>query len=59
MRVVRRQWSVISFHVVLYAILSTISMSAEAQQPKKIPRIGYLASNTSYTEAFLQGAGPR
>ena len=45
----------ISFHVVLYAILFTISLSAEAQQPKKIPRIGYLASNTSYTEAFLQG----
>ena len=36
--------------------MALVSISAgEAQQPKKIPRIGYLASNTSYTEAFLQG----
>jgi putative tryptophan/tyrosine transport system substrate-binding protein len=27
---------------------------ADAQQPTKVPRIGYLATNSSYTEAFVQ-----
>jgi putative ABC transport system substrate-binding protein len=40
-------------------ILTTIHL-ADAQQPKKVPRIGYLTSNTSYAElprldAFRQG----
>ena len=46
-------WPVIS--LVLCSMLFPLCCPAEAQQPRRIPRIGYLASNTSYTEAFLQG----
>ena len=41
--------SVIAYMLIMAAVV------AEAQQLTKIPRIGYLASNTSYTEAFLRG----
>jgi putative tryptophan/tyrosine transport system substrate-binding protein len=27
---------------------------ADAQQPTRVPRIGYLATNSSFTEAFVQ-----
>jgi putative ABC transport system substrate-binding protein len=44
----------------LSAVLFALSMSADAQQPTKIPRIGYLAAvalsaNSARTEAFRQG----
>src|SRR5262249_8305195 len=44
----------------LCAILFAISLSAEAQQPNKVPRIGYLtvaplSSNVGRVEAFRQG----
>ncbi|MGH7771671.1 MAG: ABC transporter substrate-binding protein [Candidatus Binatia bacterium] len=43
----------------LAAMLFALSFPAEAQQPKKVPRIGYLASSlsaiASRTEAFRQG----
>jgi putative ABC transport system substrate-binding protein len=42
MRVVSRQWSVVS--VALSAMLFALCMSAEAQQPAKVPRIGYLSA---------------
>ena len=46
--------------VALCAILFALSLSAEAQQPKKIPRIGYLQAPPSSavaprTDAFRQG----
>jgi putative tryptophan/tyrosine transport system substrate-binding protein len=42
------------------AVVAALSISAEAQQPKKVPRIGYLAaaflsSIAARTEAFRQG----
>jgi len=47
-------------HLALYALLFTLCVSAEAQQPAKIPRIGYLAlntltANTYRIDAFRQG----
>ena len=39
----------------LCALLLVLSPFVEAQEAKKIPRIGYLATNASFTEAFLQG----
>src|SRR5262249_19656045 len=41
----------------LCAMLFALCMSAEAQQPKKVPRIGYLATSatSARTEAFRQG----
>ena len=43
----------------LSAILLALCFSAEAQQPKKVPRIGYLtpstSANRSLAEAFRQG----
>jgi putative tryptophan/tyrosine transport system substrate-binding protein len=46
--------------VTLCAILLTLSLSAEAQEPAKVPRIGYLtaaspSANAARTEAFRQG----
>ena len=38
----------------LGALLLGLSSSVEAQDAKKIPRIGYLVTNASTTEAFLQ-----
>jgi putative ABC transport system substrate-binding protein len=42
---------------VLCAMLFALCQSAQAQQPKKVPRIGYLGSNSvsARTEAFRQG----
>jgi len=44
----------------LGAMLFALCVSAQAQQPKKVPRIGYLSSgspstNLGYLQAFLQG----
>jgi len=44
----------------LGAMLFALGVSAQAQQPKKVPRIGYLSSgspstNLGYLQAFLQG----
>ena len=41
----------------LSAVLFALSVSASAQQPKKIPRIGFLAANPSASrqEAFREG----
>src|SRR5215468_2664337 len=48
-----------SIGVALCALLLTLSFHVEAQQPKKIPRIGYLSytlpTNNYLTEAFRQG----
>ena len=42
--------------LVLSALLFALSYSASAQQPKKVPRIGYLTSvGSAPNEAFLQG----
>ena len=46
--------------VVLCTMLFALSLSAEAQQPTKIPRIGYLgavslSTNSARTDAFRQG----
>src|SRR6266496_1241532 len=48
------------FCVALCAMLFTLYSSAEAQQPKKVPRIGYptvasLSSNVARVDAFRQG----
>jgi putative ABC transport system substrate-binding protein len=59
---VRTHWSLVNNSVcfALCASLLALSHSAEAQQPKKIPRIGYLFANFPTTsparrEAFRQG----
>jgi putative ABC transport system substrate-binding protein len=46
--------------IALCTMLFALSLSAEAQQPKKIPRIGFLvasalSANSARTEAFRQG----
>src|SRR5262245_11442955 len=47
------------FHFTLVAMLFALCVSAEAQQPTKVPRIGYLApsiaADGSQFEAFRQG----
>jgi putative ABC transport system substrate-binding protein len=58
--VVRGQWSVLSkslFCFALSVLLVALCFSAGAQQPKKIPRIGYLGSVSSSPriETFRQG----
>jgi putative tryptophan/tyrosine transport system substrate-binding protein len=63
MRVVNNQWSVVSksvFRIELCALLFALSFSAEAQQPGKIPRLGFLIATSPATEksrldSFLQG----
>ena len=60
MRIFSSRWAVITQILVLCATLSTLSISAEAQQPKTIPHVGYLtisslSSNASRNEAFRQG----
>ena len=47
-------------HLTLCAMLFALGYSASAQQPKKVPRIGYLGANFPSTnpariEAFRQG----
>jgi putative tryptophan/tyrosine transport system substrate-binding protein len=52
----KRQHSMLALSLV--ALLFALSPSADAQQPKKIPRIGYLAPSSGPSaneEAFLQG----
>ena len=58
MKVVSRQWSVVG--LILSAMLFGLSVSAQAQQPKKIPHVGYLtisslSSNAARNEAFRRG----
>ena len=58
MTVVRSQWSVIGISVVYLAIgalLSGLCIPAEAQQPGKIPHIGFLSLSGANQEAFRQG----
>jgi putative ABC transport system substrate-binding protein len=63
MRVVNSQWSVVSrsvFRIALGTMLYGLCVSAEAQQPKKVPRIGWLTGGFLSTfphrqEAFRQG----
>ena len=63
MKVVSTQWSVVSkglFLVALCAMLLVLCVSAPAQQPKKVPRIGYLMgapseAQSARTAAFRQG----
>src|SRR5215831_20978169 len=43
MRVVTSRWSVVSCCFVLYAMLFALCVPASAQQPAKVPRIGYLS----------------
>src|SRR5215831_8164940 len=48
------------FGVALYAVFFALCVPASAQQPKKIPRIGYLvaaplSANTDRSEAFRKG----
>ena len=50
MRVVSRQCSIVS--VALSAMLFALCMSAEAQQPKKMARIGYLSAIDAATESI-------
>ena len=49
MRVVTSWWSVVSCCFVLYGY--ALCISAEAQQPKKVPRIGYLSSGDPASES--------
>src|SRR5215467_821532 len=61
MTVASRQWLVSTrFFFAIIAIFLALCSSAEAQQQKKIPRIGYLGvgslnTNTYRTDAFRQG----
>ena len=58
MKAVSIRWSVVS--LILTAMLFALCFSAEAQQPKKIPRIGYLSpgdanGSSASVEPFRQG----
>ena len=58
MTVVRSQWSVIGISVVYLAVgalLSGLCVPAEAQQPGKIPHVGFLSLSGANQEAFRQG----
>ena len=63
MKVVSSQWSVVSkrlFSIALCSMLFALCSHAEAQQPTKVPRIGYLtaaslSSIAARIEAFRQG----
>jgi putative ABC transport system substrate-binding protein len=62
-RVVKSQWSGVSnsvFYLTLCAMLFALCVSAHAQQPAKVPRLGYLvvaplSTVSQRTEAFRQG----
>jgi putative tryptophan/tyrosine transport system substrate-binding protein len=50
----------LKFSIIVAALLLALGYSAQAQQPKKVPRVGYLtvaslASNVARVEAFRQG----
>jgi putative ABC transport system substrate-binding protein len=61
MNVISSRWSVVSkriFSFALCAMLFALCSSADAQQPKKVPRIGWLGAartSSSRIEAFRQG----
>ena len=58
MTIVRIQWSVIGISVVYLAVgalLSALCVPADAQQPGKIPHIGFLSLSGANQEAFRQG----
>jgi putative ABC transport system substrate-binding protein len=61
MNVISSRWSVVSkriFSFALCAVLFALCSSADAQQPKKVPRIGWLGAartSSSRIEAFRQG----
>src|SRR5262245_39320233 len=64
MKVVSSQWSGVSsaFCCAIFAMLFVINIAAEAQQPTKVPRIGYLASadsarDSTRAEGIRQGLG--
>ena len=46
MKVVRHRWSAANAALALYAVLFALCFPAEAQQPKKVPRVGYVFSFT-------------
>jgi putative ABC transport system substrate-binding protein len=49
--VVCSPWSVVRFCLALSALLFALCSSAEAQQPKKVPRLGYLSSDNPATDS--------
>ena len=54
MKVVSSQWSVVSkslFYIALCSMLSVLFSHAEAQQPTKVPRIGYLSASAPARES--------
>jgi putative ABC transport system substrate-binding protein len=58
MKVVNRPWSVLSKSVigfVMCAIFFGLCFSAQAQQPKKVPRIGYLSPTDPATDTRFEG----
>jgi putative ABC transport system substrate-binding protein len=54
--VVCSPWSVVRFCLALSALLFALCSSAEAQQTKKVPRIGYLSAVDQATEASRSDA---
>ena len=58
MKAVSDQLSAISKSVALFAVLFALSFPAAAQQPKKVPRIGYLALGNPASE-FARAEGIR
>ena len=50
MKVISRQ---LIIGIILCALFLALCLAAEAQQPKKVPRIGYLAVNSRSAERHL------
>ena len=55
MRVASCQRSLFSKSIALCALLFALCISAEAQQPGKVPHIGFLSLSGANQEAFRQG----
>jgi len=56
MRVAHSPWFVVRKSLALVVLLLALSLPAEAQQPAKVPRIGYLSgSGSAPSDAFAQG----
>src|SRR4030095_1157229 len=57
MKVVNRRWSGVSKHfcVALCALLLALCPSTQAQQPKKVSRIGYISSGNAVSESTRAG----
>ena len=53
MTVVSRQWSVVSKIIALCAVLVALCVSVEAQQTKKMARIGYLSANSGPSPSLV------